>query len=140
MPRNQKDETPDTDTILKAAGLIASSAAVATILDLGTGRVDGRVIVNVTAIEVATGDERYLIKTQFSAVPAMGSVVFGGTALDLGDSSVTNSSADSIVGTYELPFCNEINGTLHRYMRLYTSVQGTIATGINYSAYAVKKA
>lgn len=145
MRAPQKDFIYDHSLLLKDAGLVAADAAAtvsasARVLDLGAGRFDGRVIADVTAIEVASGDERYLIKTQFSNSPTFASGIVGGPALDLGDSSVTKDSADSATGRFELPFCNEINGTVFRYMRLWTEVQGTIATGINYSAFAVQAA
>lgn len=143
MARNQKASSFDYDLRLKDAGLVAADAAAtvggaAKILDLGDAvRVDGRVIIDVTAIEVATGDEIYRIKTQFSASATFASGVIGGPQFHLGDSStLIGESADSVVGRYELPFCNEINGTKYRYMRLYTDVTGTIATGINYVADA----
>ena len=41
-------------------------------------------------------------------------------------------------GRYILPVRNEINGTWYRYARLYTDVTGTIATGINYTAYVAQ--
>lgn len=143
MARNQKDGSFDYDLRLKDAGLIAADAAAtvggaAKIVDFGGAhRVDGRVIIDVTAIEVASGDESYRIKTQFSSSSTFASAVIGGPQLHLGDSSVLiGESADSVVGRYELPFCNEINGTKYQYMRLYTDVGGTIATGINYVADA----
>lgn len=146
MARNQVDFTPDADFLLKDAGLVAADAAAQVsgsdkIVDLGLSRIDGRVIVDVTAIEVASGNEAYAIKTQFSNSATFATGVIGGTQIELGDSSVLiGESADSAVGRYEIPFCNEINGTLYRYMRLYTDVQGTIATGINYTARGVQKA
>ncbi len=147
MARQQKDETFDLDMRLKDAGLVAADAAAQVggadkIIDLGLGRVDARVVLDTTAVEVATGDENYKIKTQFSASATFASGVVGGPQQILGDSTtLIGESADSpAVGRYELPFCNEINGTLYRYMRLYTDVTGTIATGINYVAHMVKKA
>jgi hypothetical protein len=142
MPRNTIDVGFDVNLRLKDAGLVAADAAAQVggqdrVLDLGAARVDGRVIVDITAIEVATGDERYLIKTQFSNSPTFASGVFGGPALDVGDSSVTKDSADTAVPTRrELPFCNQLDGVVYRYLRLFTEVQGTIAAGINYSAFA----
>lgn len=144
MARNQKDFTPDTGTLLKDAGLVAADAAAtvaaaAAILDLGLARMDGRVIIDVSAIEVATGDEIYRIKTQFSNSASFASGVIGGPQYHLGDSTtLVGESADSVVGRYEMPCSNEINGTLYRYMRIYTDVTGTIATGINYTALLVK--
>jgi hypothetical protein len=144
MARNQKDFTFDYDLQLKDAGLVAADAAAQVgsadkILDLGASRFDGRVIVDISAIEVATGNEGYKIKTQFSASATFASGVIGGPALLTGDSSILiGESADTAVGRYELPFTNEINGTTYRYMRLYTDVEGTIATGINYTAFVVQ--
>ena len=48
----------------------------------------------------------------------------------------TDCNADNATGRYIVPFTNEFNGTNFRYLRLYTIVTGTIATGINYKAYA----
>ena len=147
MTRNSRDFTFDADTQLKDAGLVAADAAatvggVAKIIDLGPGRVDGRVIVDITAAEAASNDERYLIKTQFSDVADFDTgseVIKGGTALDVGALEITKDTEDTPVGRYELPFTNQLNGVIYRYMRLWTEVQGNIATGINYSAFAVTR-
>jgi hypothetical protein len=138
--RNSRDFTYDHDTLLKDAGLVAASAAatvssVAKILDLGTARMDKRTIIDVSAIEVATGDEKYELEMQFSTSPTFASGNIVGSVLKLGDSTVNGGSADSVVGRYELPWTNEFNGTVYRYARLYTRVAGTIATGINFTAF-----
>lgn len=138
--RNSKDATFDFAHRMKDAGLIAADAAwqvggADKIIDLGLSRVDGRVILDVTAIEVATGDESYRLKLQFSNSATFASGVIGGPQFHLGDSSVLiGESADSVIGQYELPFTNELNGVLYQYIRGYTDVAGTIATGINFSA------
>lgn len=140
MARNQKDQSYDHNLRLKDAGLIAADAAWQVggsdkILDLGDHRMDATVIIDVTAIEVASGDEIYRLKLQFSDSATFATGVIGGPQLHLGDSStLIGESADSVVGRYELPFTNEINGTTYRYMRGYTDVTGTIATGINFVA------
>lgn len=146
MAYNQKSATLDALLRLKDAGLVASSAAAtvggsARVLDLGAGRVDGRVQVRLTAVEVATGDEVYRIITQFSNSATFASGVVNGPALIVGDSSTTAASADNVAGEeLELPFANEVNGTVYRYMRVFTQIAGTIATGINYTADAVLSA
>lgn len=142
MARNQKDFTYDNALLLKDAGLVAADAAAqvasaAKILDLGAARQDGRVIVDISAIEIDTGNENYLIKTQFSNSSTFASGVVGGPCLTVGHSAtLIGESASTPVGRYELPYSNEINGTTYRYMRVYTDVTGTIATGINYTAFA----
>lgn len=137
--------TFDYNLRLKDAGLVAASAAAQVggankILDLGAGRVDGIVFIDVSALEVDSGNEVYGIEAQFSSDSAFGSGVVVGAQLRIGDSSVAFGTADNVVGRYELPVCNEFPsvGPL-RYMRLYTRVAGTIATGINYSANLVKR-
>lgn len=145
MTRNIKDFTPDIGLLMKDAGLVAASAAAQVssadkILNLGAGRVDGRVIVDITAIETGTGDEEYQILIQGSD-----SASFGGTThknlgcIHVGDSTKSLEGVDSPVGRRELAFTNELNGHVFQYARLYTRVQGTIATGINYTGWAVLK-
>jgi hypothetical protein len=143
MTRNQKDATFDLGTILKDAGLVAASAAAQVggsnkILDLGAARMDGRVIIDFTAIEVASGDESYNISAQFSSSATFASTVVNGAGLLAGDAAVlAGVDTDTPVGRHEVGVTNEINGTTYRYMRLYTEVGGTIATGVNYSSRLV---
>ena len=71
MARQQNDATFDYDGRLKDAGLIAADAAwgvggSAKIFDCGESRMDARVILDVTAVEIASNDERYFVKLQFS--------------------------------------------------------------------------
>jgi hypothetical protein len=146
MARNQNDFTLDVNLQLKDAGLVAADAAAqvssaAKVLDFGQSRVDARVIVDVSVIEVDSNDERYFIRAQFSDDDFAASIV-GGTVLELGALEITDAEVDTPVGRYELPFTNEINGVTYRYMRLFTAVEGTIAGGggINYTAWVVKAA
>jgi hypothetical protein len=129
---------------MKDAGAITASAqaqvgGVDKILDVGTGYVDADIVVDVTAMDVASGDEKYEIELQLSnsATFASGNVVK--TVLKLGDSTVNGASADSVIGRYVMCFNNEFNGTVYRYARLYTRVAGTTPS-INYSAYVGKDA
>lgn len=140
-----KSNTQIYDTLLqfKDAGLVAASAAAtvsaaAKVLDLGLGRVDGNVVIDVTAIEVATGDEVYDIFVQYSNSSTFASGIVSGSALSIGAAVTNIRSAVSTTGRYELPFTNVVNNTQYRYARLFTRVAGTIATGINYTAFATK--
>jgi hypothetical protein len=145
--RQQKDFTFDYATRLKDAGLVAASAAAQVggsdkILDLGGAhRIDARVIVDVTACEVATGNEKYCIKVQGSSSSTFASAVWNLGEITLGDSSVSLESTDTAATRrQEIAFTNEVNGTCFRYIRIYTEVAGTIATGINFTADLVQKA
>jgi hypothetical protein len=134
--------------LLKDAGLIAADAAAqvggsAKVLDLGVGLVEGDIVIDVSAIEIATGDERYNIIAQFSSSSTFASDVVIGAILPLGDGSTIATAfggsgvdVDDGAGRFVLPFRNERNGVWRRYMRLFTDVTGTIATGINYTAFA----
>ena len=141
MARQQMDRTFDYALRLKDAGLVQADAAAQVggadkILTLGDSRADGTVVVDITAIEVASNDEAYAIICQFSDSATFASGIVNGTCLFVGTLEVVKSSADTAVGRYELPFTNELNGTVYTYMRLYTECQGQVATGINYSANA----
>lgn len=145
MAINQKGFTYDHALLMKDAGLVAASAAAtvggsAKVLDLGAARVDARVIVDISAIEVATGDEKYEIEVQVSNTANMSGGLFIAGVAKLGDSTVSNESADTAVGRREIAFTNEINGTTYRYARIYTRVAGTVATGINFTAVLVPAA
>jgi len=145
MSRNQKDFTFDIATQLKDAGLVAASAAAtvggaAKILNMGAARFDGRVIIDASAIEADTGDELYTILVQGSQSATFASGIVNLGALTLGDTTTTLESADTPIGRRELHFCNEINGVAFEFVRVFTKVVGTIATGINYTAFLVQEA
>lgn len=136
--------TFDASLILKDAGLVAADAAatvaaVAKILDIGRGQVFADWVTTVSAIEVATGDENYLISLQGSNSATFASGIVVLAQLELGDSTTLEQGADSVIGKYVVPFRNILNGVHYRYVRLYTNVSGTIATGINYDSYLAKR-
>lgn len=124
----------DAATELKAAGLVAASAD-GSILDLGAGMVDGYLVIDVSACEVATGDEIYTISLEGSNVAAMSSGSVCLAKKVFGNLVVPMDAALSAAGRYVVPFRNEEGGTLYRYVRLSTLVAGTIATGINFAAF-----
>jgi len=136
--------TYDVSWQLKAAGAITSSAAVATIVDTLNGatlnsgvevpRLDGIVVIDVTAIDIASTNETYDIIVQVSNSSTFASTVNNRTALKLGI-GVAGQSAGDVIGRYELPFDNCINEVNFRYVRLYTLVGGTTPS-INYKAFA----
>ena len=134
MGKLHSQYTYDNSLLLKAAGLVAASADGATILDLGAGFVSGDVVVDVSAIEVASADEKYEIELLGSNSATFASGVVQLARLSLGN---VTAPVDVVtgVGRFALPFHNEQNGTQYRYVRVRTVVAGTIATGINYLAF-----
>ena len=132
---------------MKDAGLIAADAAwgvggSAKVLDVGTGNFEGKCVVNVSAIEIATGDERYTFLLQGSSSATFASDVVILAALPVGDGSTIGTAfgssgvdVDDTTGRFVIPFTNERNNTRYRYIRGWTDVSGTIATGINFTAF-----
>lgn len=131
----------------KDAGLVAASGAAqvggqAKVVDLGTGLVKACMILDVSAVEVDTNDEKYTICVQLSQATGFVDDATSVTAvmLELGHATPLLLGAASTPGRYKLYFDNEHDGVLYRYARVYTVVAGTPAAGINYSAYAVPAA
>lgn len=130
--------TYDDDLNLQDAGLVAASANGDYIVDLGAGLFDGHIVVDVSAVETATGDEIYDIHLEGSNVAAMTSGSVDLVQLAMGNAP---DPADAVTGTgrFAIPCRNEQNGTLYRYVRLRVVVAGTIATGINLAAFLAKR-
>lgn len=144
MFRNH-DATLDTALLLKDAGLIAADTTHLE-LDLGgTEWVKGRIIIDITACEVATGDEAYKLQflggetAAFSTAYELGVKTFGHSSVN------GNAVSTAPVGRHVLYVDNiaHTSATLDnpkpmRYVRLATDVTGTIATGINFKAHFVQ--
>ena len=132
----------DTKLELKDAGLVAADAAGQVggsnqILDVGDAECRGHLILDVTAIEIASNDEKYKISLQGSSKSDFADTYEDLAIIELGAKQVLGGDQDSTTGRYKIPFTNERNGTVYQYLRSYTDVNGTIATGINYTAYLI---
>lgn len=147
----------DTLTVLKDAGLVAASAAAqvggqAKILDLhnangGQAPLDPTAgmqlgaltpmvaVIDVSAIEVDTNNESYTVIIQASSSPTFASDIInlGQIQLAAAGANLGGATVAGAIGRYVLPLTNWQNGTSRRYIRAYTVVAGTIATGINYT-------
>jgi hypothetical protein len=142
MP-TQHGHTFDLDMYFKDAGAVTADGAAQVsgadkIVNVGAGRFDATMMIPISAIDTATGDEGYVIYVQGSNSPTFASGIVNLQALRLGDAAVTLASADDTAGVYELPFTNEKNGTIYQYLRVYTEIAAA-GQSINYKAYAVKK-
>jgi hypothetical protein len=146
MPLNQKGFTFDAQHLCKDAGAVTSSAAAQVggsnrIIDLGdAARVDARAIVDVSAIDVSSGDEAYTIEVQVSSSATFASDIAVAGIARLGHSSVSFESASTAAPhRREIAFTNEINGTLRRYLRVFHRIAGTTPS-INYTAALAREA
>lgn len=137
MANLYSQRTYDHSMLLKAAGLVATTTTESTILDLGAGLFEGDLVLDVTAVEVDNGDEKYTVHLEGSNAAAMGSGSVTLCNIQLGNNTAP-ADQDIVAGRFIVPFRNEQNGTTYRYVRLYTLVAGTIASGINFTAFIAK--
>lgn len=105
------------------------------ILDLGgnqgtspaqQARIDAMCIFDVTAIDVASTNERYRLLVLVSNDPAMANSHCA-AALELGDgpTGTPATQEDSVIGRYEIGFTNQVAGTIYQYVSVYLIVSGT---------------
>ena len=129
---------------LKDAALVAASADESVIVDIGNGFVDAFLVIDVSAIETDSSNETYAIILEGSPDAAFGTAanITALTRTVMGHSSGTAlapTGTTTTTGRFAVPFTNEVNGTMYRYLRLRTVVAGTVGTGINYSAFVAKR-
>lgn len=115
------------------------------VLDLGgnqsvtpaqQARMHAMCVIDVTAIDIASGDEVYRLKILGCNSSAFSSNVVSLAEITLGDGStlVPNTQKDSVVGRYELPFVTEQANTKFQYVKMYVDVNGS-STSISFSAF-----
>lgn len=138
MPLINNQFTYDDELSLKDAGALTASTD-GSILDLGDGLVDAFLVIDMSACEVATGNEIYTVSLEGSNVAAMSSGSVCLAKKVFGNLVVPMDAALSTAGRYVVPFRNEEGGTTYRYVRLSTAVAGTVETGINFSAFIAKR-
>jgi hypothetical protein len=102
----------------------AGGSTTTGIIDVGAGRADFAVQIDVTALTV-TSDQAYTFVFQGSnsATFASGIQELGRHAL--GHTSTRNGAGTSLVGRYEQQVSNDINGVEYRYFRTVLVVAGT---------------
>lgn len=143
----------DQATKLKDASLVATDGAgivdsAAAFADLGGGYAEFDVVIDWSACEVASGDEKYELRVEGCASSGFASNVYVLTRLILGDSSVTNNATDTppsgrmVIHANNVAITSASDGnstSALRYVRIYHDVSGTIATGLNYQAWLTAK-
>lgn len=139
MAKYRHNFTYDDALNLKDAGLVAATAAGTEVIDLGDGFMDGYIVIDVTALEVASTDEVYTISLEGSNVAALASGSVQLAQAPVMGNAGAPADQDTAVGRFVVPFTNEQNGELYRYVRIHTLVAGAVATGINYSAFLAKR-
>ncbi len=120
---------------------------VAKIIDLGDGVVEGYMIVDIDAIDIAEADESYFIKLQAaqSATFATAGLVRDIARIDLGagellaNATATTGDQGAAGDRYVVPFRNVINGTVFRYVRAYALIANGTGETITYNAWLTIK-
>lgn len=130
-----------------AASGVSQVGGVDVVLDLGgnqgvtpvqQARIDAMLVIYVTAITTAAGDELYRLIVQGSNDPAFGednvqnlaSIDFGNEAVRDGAGTTLTTAAPPGTGNYpagsmyELPFVTEQNNVKYEYMRVYQQLSG----------------
>jgi hypothetical protein len=118
----QAGKVLDTAKVLDVGGSDYSSTAGG---DSG-GLFEGNAVIDVSAIEVGT-DEQYDINIQGAAASFSGDIQ-DLAKITLGHSDNLPGTVSSAIGRYVLPFSNEKNGVLFRYLRAYLTLAGTAET------------
>lgn len=140
----RRSYTFDAELEFKDAYLVAADAAAQTdsankIVHVQSAMFSAMMVIDVSAIEIASNDELYRIIVQGSTSATFASGIETLAELTLGATEVRPGAAiDSVTGRYLIPFVNMQAGVVYPYLRVYTDVAGTIATGINYTAFASK--
>lgn len=120
--------TYDNAMLLRAATQITSTETGSTILNLGSGLVDGSLVLDISTLDTTTGDEAYSFMLEGSPDATFGTAgnIVVLAELRVGGATFTtpNGAADT-TGRFVIPFRNERNGTTYPYVRLYVLIAGT---------------
>ena len=115
-------------TALTASDFGTDASDSALIRDLGAGLVEGDIIIDVSQLDVDSGNEIVTVGAQISDSATFASSYYQVACIQLGDAAAIAGDVDMTTGRYVLPFNNMIaDGTTKRYLRLYITIAGTVA-------------
>ena len=110
------------------------------ILDVGPAFCEGVMVIDVISVEVAGGTQQYSLILEGSNTASMASGSVALAAKFLGNPLPPMDQSAFAAGRYVVPFTNEENGVVYRYLRLSAKVAGTVAgTGLVCHAFLTKK-
>jgi hypothetical protein len=110
---------------LKAAGLVAADDQSTAVI-VGKGKF--KLVVVISAIEIASNDEYYIIDLEANTAAAT-STWFTLATLFAGGATEKVNKPDGVVGTY----VTLVENPYDYQVRVATNVMGTIAAGINFT-------
>lgn len=124
----------DTGSAAIDASAAATVDAVAKTIDTGGGLMQGMFVVDVASIAgsgQATNCQLIQVELEgsttstFTAWVRLAGFRLGPKAVDHGRQSADASAASSTVGRYMTPFHNDFHGTVYRWLRVYTTFNGS---------------
>jgi len=131
--------------ILKAKGTVASTmigedpVGTDKYYDTGGGRTSGDMVAHVYGTPNILASTKFTLRLQGSKNAAF-STINDLQILEIGDSTQISGGSDLTTGKYILPFSNDLDGTVYRYLRHYLTAGGTCGTGMQYEVYLSKLA
>lgn len=120
-------EIKDSSVALTASAALQVDGA-AQIIDLGDdAKFIGDMVIDISAIDIASLNERYdvILQGSDSASFASGIEELARCVVGDGTTIAAGMDVDSDIGRYVTPFRNERNGRHYRYLRGYLVVAGT---------------
>ena len=117
---------------------VSQVASAAVTKQVGPGRFEGVLIIDVSAIDIVGNDELYHLCLQgastsaFSAVEILAELSLGATEVRPG------GAIDSVIGRYEIPFTTEQHDTVYDWIRLHVDVSG-VSASITFKAWIAER-
>lgn len=117
----------DALTVFEDNATETATANLANILEMGDGRIDAVAVFDVSAVDIANGDESYQILVQGSNDAGFASGIENLAIIDLGAAAARLGGADvaSLIGRHEAHFANAMNGVEYKYVRARLVIAGT---------------
>ena len=125
-------ELQDVQAAITSSG-DASVGGSGQVLDIGLGQYEAEIIFDVTAIDVADGDEQYDLSL-LGSNDAFASRFVTLATLKLGADVANVRDLDSTIGRYRLPFVNIKDDEHFDSVKIRNTVSGT-SPSITYSAF-----
>lgn len=122
-------------TSIETVGQTAAGATAT--INLGAGRVDGTVFIDVDSIYTGATDNYFKLALR-GAKSSSWSTTMDLANIELGASDQLGGNQNSTAGIWELPFTTERDGEIYSHVRFYGVGVGTMATGVTFSAWLGK--
>lgn len=144
MARRWHPRDAQTTLVATQTAYTTTQSALGGIQDIGSGRADISLVVEVSAISAAGADQSYDLILQGSNSSTFASGIQELARYRLGNTAVRNGAATSTIGRYELDCSNEmpVNGVVTnelRYVRFQLVIAGTTPS-ITLAAWLTKDA